>query len=69
MTVWRRAYRPGYVERTRVVSFETSVWSAEGLVWSGRSETTDPTSAREFSEELSQLIVPALAKAGVVAGR
>ncbi len=69
VTVWRRVYRPGYVERTRVVSFETSVWSAEGLVWSGRSETADPASAREFSEELSRLIVPALAKAGVVAGR
>lgn len=69
VTVWRRVYRPGYVERTRVVSFETSVWSAEGLVWSGRSETTDPASAREFSEELSRLIVPAPAKARIVAGR
>lgn len=68
VTVWRRVYRPGYVETTRVVSFETSVWSAEGLVWSGRSETTDPTSAREFSQELSRLIVPALEQAGVVAG-
>jgi len=69
VTVWRRVYRPGYVESTKVVSFETSVWSAEGLVWSGRSETRDPISAREFSEELSRLIVPALGKDGLVGGR
>lgn len=60
------AYSPGYMVNEKIVSVETSVWSAQGdgkLIWSGVSETVDPTSVAKASQELSLLVVNTLWKA------
>ena len=69
-TYYHEIYQPGYVENQRVVRYQINVWSAavEGqMIWSGTTETIDPTSARDASKELSRLVVPELARAGVLA--
>jgi hypothetical protein len=66
---YTQVYSPGYVEADRVVRYETEVWAVRGagrLVWSGTTETLNPSSAQQVNEEIANVIVPALAKSGVV---
>lgn len=68
VTYYREVSTPGYVEQQEVVGSEITVWRAgEGgrMVWSGLTETVDPSSPGEFSKELSKLVVPELVKAGL----
>jgi hypothetical protein len=63
-TYFHDIYRPGYVESERVARYQVDVWSTgeEGrMVWSGTTETVNPTSARDASREVSRLVVPELA--------
>jgi hypothetical protein len=66
VTYYNQVYQPGYVENEKVVTIETQVWVKGGqhgrMVWSGLSESVDPTSAQQVSEELTGLIVPQLVK-------
>jgi hypothetical protein len=66
VTYYNQVYQPGYVENEKVVTIETQVWMNGGqngrMVWSGLSESVDPTSAQEVSKELTGLIVPQLVK-------
>jgi hypothetical protein len=66
VTYYNQVYQPGYVENEKVVTIETQVWMKGGqngrMVWSGLSESVDPTSAQEVSKELTGLIVPQLVK-------
>jgi hypothetical protein len=69
VTYYREVTTPGYVESQRVVGSEVSVWrTGDGgrLVWSGLTETVDPSSPGDFSKELSKLIVPRLVEAGIL---
>jgi hypothetical protein len=74
---WTMVYRtyyqevtvPGYTEVDRVVRFETDLWTTkEGghLVWSGTTEMMNPTSGSHVRDEITEKIVPELAKAGMV---
>ncbi len=66
---WNQVYAPGYVEADRVVRYETDLWAVHGagrLVWSGTTETLNPASGDQMNEEIAHVIVPALAKSGVV---
>lgn len=68
-TRYRYVETPGYTETEKVFQYQTDVWEAgEGgkLIWSGVSETTDPTSPTRFSTELSGIIIPELEKARIV---
>ena len=69
-TYFHEIYQPGYVENERVVRYQIDVWTAadEGrMIWSGTTETIDPTSARDVGRELSRLIVPELARGRLIA--
>lgn len=69
VTYHREVTTPGYVERQRLVVSEITVWrTGEGgrLVWSGLTETVDPSSPGEFSNEISKLVMPELKKAGLI---
>jgi hypothetical protein len=69
VTYHREVTTPGYVERERRVSSEISVWrTGEGgrMVWSGLTETVDPSSPGDFSAEVSKLVMPELRKAGLI---
>jgi DNA repair photolyase len=49
-------YEPGYNITERYVNVETNIYrlSDEKLVWSGRSETVDPSSATELTRQIAQ---------------
>jgi len=69
---YRRVYEPGYVETDRVVRYEINVWSTREpgrLVWTGTTESVDPTSVEQVSREISAKIVPELQEQGVLASR
>jgi hypothetical protein len=69
-TYWAQVYEPGYLETERLVRYQVEVWSVEDrgqLAWSGTTETIDPASSREVNREISDLIVPELARVGVIA--
>jgi hypothetical protein len=66
---YTQVYAPGYVEADRVVRYETEVWAVRGavrLVWSGTTETINPASPEQVNSEIADVIVPALAKSGVI---
>ena len=68
-TFYTQVYSPGYVEAVRVVRYESEVWMVRGpgrLVWSGTTETMNPTSAAQVNKEIADVIVPALVKSGVI---
>jgi hypothetical protein len=67
---WGSAYGPGYVVTEPVVQFESSLWSLQGdsrMIWSALTQTENPTSAKNFVSSLTNDVVPALTKAGLIA--
>ena len=69
-TYYREVREPGYTETEKIVHYQVDVWSTQGergaLVWSGTTQSIDPTSSREASQEISRLIAPELARSGVI---
>jgi hypothetical protein len=66
------SWHPGFVETDTIVRYEIDVWSPDpgrGLLWSGVTETIDPTSSEDVDRQVSRLIVPELERSGVVARR
>jgi hypothetical protein len=63
-------YSPDYLREDTTVRIETNVYavaSGEGqLVWTGTSDTFNPSSADKVIDGLSQLIVKELQKVGIV---
>ena len=69
-THWARVQHPGYVERERVVRYQVDVWSTEqggSMVWTGTTESFDPSSTAEVTRHVGSLVVPELVKQGIVA--
>ncbi len=66
---WGAPMDDGYVVNDETVSFGTSLWSvADGKrVWSASTETDNPSSSKDFADSLSDELVPALEKQGLVA--
>jgi len=76
---WSGAYRtlyagvrhPGYHEVNQIVRYRTDVWTLAGdgrMVWTGTSETMDPSSIQQVNREISHMIVPELVKQGIIPG-
>jgi hypothetical protein len=61
---------PGYVETDRIVTVETTVWGKVGdrgqMIWSGITETTNPTSPKDFSAELGASLLPQMERDGII---
>ena len=69
-TYWREVYEPGYTETDKIVRHRLDVWSSRGdwrLVWSGTTESVNPTSSRDVNRQIAKLIVPELLNQGVIA--
>lgn len=71
-TYYRHIYEPGYVETQRVVRCETDVWMTgpqSRLVWTGTTESIDPSSSVSVNRHISDKIVPELVRIGVLSGK
>jgi hypothetical protein len=65
-----RIHSPGYVANYRTVRLETSIWKIgedERLVWTGTSETLDPSSVESASKQVVDLVTKQLEKEHVIA--
>lgn len=68
-TYYQDVYQPGYTETETIVRYQVVVWSTlEGgrMVWSGTSETINPSSGDQVRAEIADLIVPELARKAVI---
>ena len=69
-TYYREVYEPGYTETDKIVRHRVDVWSTRDdwrLVWSGTTESVNPTSSRDVNRQIAKLIVPELLNQGVIA--
>lgn len=69
---YRRMYEPGYVETYSAARYKIYLWSAlnpERVVWTGTTESVDPTSVDQVNQEISKKIVPELMEQKVLASR
>jgi hypothetical protein len=66
--VYDNVTEPGYYARFRLLAFETNLYDTERerLVWSGRSQTLDPSSEQTTISEVIAKVTDALAAAGFV---
>ena len=64
------AYAPtqGHFTEDTIVHLETNLYAVEGekLVWSGKTETFNPTDANKLVEQLAQTIIGRISKAGMI---
>lgn len=65
---WTSVYEPGYLVQNTYVTIETNVYSLkdEKLVWSGTSESADPSSAQDLVKEISREAYYEMQKQGLV---
>ncbi|MBT1702206.1 hypothetical protein [Chryseosolibacter indicus] len=61
-------YSPGYYEEDKVYFIETNLYNArtEELLWSGQSETYNPSSLDSFSREFAQVVVAKMENDGLL---
>jgi hypothetical protein len=61
-------YDPGYYTTTQIVRMETNIYSlaSEELLWSGHSETTDPTSLNDLIDSVARAAAGELVKQGLI---
>lgn len=69
-TRWRSVYEPGYVTDDQLVYNEVQLWDVRGeddqLIWTGTTETVNPTSSRDVNKEIGEVIVPELVSQGIL---
>lgn len=66
---YRDIYEPGYIAIDTVIRHRIDVWSTGGtgeLVWTATSEVIDPTSDQAVNHEITEMIIPELAKQGII---
>jgi hypothetical protein len=69
ITAYHTVYVPGYSESDRIVTNEVTIWDARKdgqMVWSASTASTNPTDAKALRQQVTNLIVPALKKDGIV---
>lgn len=61
-------YQPGYVTEDTIVHLETNMYAVEGekLVWSGKTETFNPSNTNSLINELAKTIIGQLSKAKLI---
>jgi len=67
--VYQEESTPGYVERTRVVSYETTLWDLRGssrMIWWGASESMNPERGADFASDFASYVVKRLTGAKLV---
>lgn len=70
---WGAAYDPGFVETEDRADYQTDVFTVDAnggkLIWTGITRSIDLSSTRSITEDISRVLVPALAKEGILATR
>jgi hypothetical protein len=64
-------YSEGYYEEDKVYFIETNIYDArsEELLWSAQSETYNPSSLKDFSEEFADVVVSRMERDGLLIDR
>lgn len=68
-TFYRDVQQPGYTDTNRVVRHEVSVFTTqEGghLVWAGTGQMMNPDSREAIRDEITGLVIPELARQGII---
>lgn len=68
-TIYREVYEPGYSDTLKVMRHDIELWSTKEngqLVWAGTGETLDPSSREAVRKEITELIIPELARQGII---
>jgi hypothetical protein len=68
-TVYREYVTPGYVENEHLLWYRTTVYDLRRdaqEVWTAATQTVNPDSPTAVRDEVSGLIVPAMAKSGII---
>jgi hypothetical protein len=69
---WEWAYGPGYVDVERRADYQTDVFAVDAaggrMVWSGITRSVDLSSAASVTDQISRVLVPELAREGILAG-
>ncbi|HTR97095.1 MAG TPA: hypothetical protein VMH61_04265 [Candidatus Acidoferrales bacterium] len=71
-TYWKEVEVPPSTETTVIVNFQTDLWATGGngrLVWSGETNTTDRGDASTIHHQTDGLILPELARSGLLAAK
>jgi hypothetical protein len=67
-TWFPRLHSPGYYEEDKVYFIETNLYDAktEELLWSAQSETYNPSTLADFSEDFAQVVITKMEKDGLL---
>jgi len=68
-TVYHDVYEPGFTDTLKVMRHEVELLSTKAtgqLVWAGTGESLDPTSREAVRGEITGMIVPELARLGLI---
>lgn len=67
---WGAAYSPGYMTTNTVVSVETNLYRLDGdeLVWSGVTETMNPSNIGKTVNEIADAVGDNLTQRGLISG-
>lgn len=70
---WGAVYDPGYVETEFRSDYQTDVFTVDGaggkLVWTGITRSVDLSSTQATTDQISRVLVPALTRQGILAGK
>jgi hypothetical protein len=70
---WGAAYNPGYVETQHRADYQTDVFTVDSaggrLIWTGITRSVDLSSTHSITDDISRVLVPALSKQGILAGK
>ncbi len=70
---WDAVYGPGYVESEQRADYQTDVFNVDSsggkLIWTGITRSVDLTSTHSITDDISRVLVPALQKQGILAGK
>jgi hypothetical protein len=70
---WGAAYGPGYPETEHRADYQTDVFTVDPaggkLIWTGITRSVDLSSTHSVTSDISRVLVPALSKQGILAGK
>lgn len=70
---WDAVYGPGYVETEHTADYQTDVFTVDAsggrLIWTGITRSVDLSSTHSITDEISRVLVPALSKERILAGK
>jgi len=70
---WDAVYDPGYLETEQRADYQTDVFTVDGgggkLIWTGITRSVDLSSTHSITDEISRVLVPALTKERILAGK